>query len=279
VGTGERGRSAVVAIRAAATVATAATSGLWARTIHLSMHVAVLSDIHGNRHALDAVLADVDDRGCEEIWCLGDVVGYGADPNGCCAAIREVARVCLVGNHDLVAIGALSSEQFSPDAAAAAAWTAGELQPEHRAWLGGLAPDGAAHGCALAHGSPRHPVWEYVLSPSVAEASLQAFDEQIALVGHSHVALSCAKAGRDPVELEQRSDGDELLIGARRWIVNPGSVGQPRDQDPRAAWMELDPFEGRLAWRRVPYDVEGAARAIRDAGLPASLADRLPLGR
>jgi len=243
------------------------------------MHVAVLSDIHGNRHALDAVLADADDRGCEEIWCLGDVVGYGADPNGCCAAIRAAAGVCLVGNHDLVAIGTLSSEQFSPDAAAAATWTAGELRAEHRAWLAGLQPSGSAQGCALAHGSPRHPIWEYVLSPRTAEESLEAFDEQVALVGHSHVALSFAKAGRDPVELQQRQDGEEALLGARRWIVNPGSVGQPRDEDPRAAWLELDPIEGRVTWRRVRYDVDGAARAILDAGLPASLAERLHAGR
>ncbi|EHN10853.1 Diadenosine tetraphosphatase [Patulibacter medicamentivorans] len=243
------------------------------------MHVAVLSDIHGNRHALDAVLADADDRGCEEIWCLGDIVGYGADPNGCCAAIRQFATVCLAGNHDLVAIGTLSSAEFTPDAAAAAAWTRDELRPEHREWLAGLQPSGSAQGCALAHGSPLHPIWEYVLSNEQAERSLEAFDEQVALIGHSHVALSFAKAGLDPVQLARRDDGDEVLLGARRWLLNPGSVGQPRDEDPRAAWLELDPVEGRAVWHRVRYDVEGAARAIRDARLPPSLADRLQFGR
>jgi diadenosine tetraphosphatase ApaH/serine/threonine PP2A family protein phosphatase len=243
------------------------------------MHVAVISDIHGNRHALDAVLADADDRGCDEIWCLGDVVGYGADPNGCCAAVRGFAAVCLAGNHDLVAIGALSSDSFSPDAAVAAAWTRSKLAAEHRAWLSGLKPSGHVQAFHLAHGSPLHPVWEYVLSADQAERSLDAFDEQVALIGHSHVPLSFSRDGRAPVVAERRTDGEEALIGARRWLLNPGSVGQPRDEDPRASWLELHPYDGRVVWHRVRYDVEGAAQAIRDAGLPVSLADRLGVGR
>jgi diadenosine tetraphosphatase ApaH/serine/threonine PP2A family protein phosphatase len=243
------------------------------------MHVAVISDIHGNRHALDAVLADADDRGCDEIWCLGDVVGYGADPNGCCGAVRGFASVCLAGNHDLVATGALSAESFTPDAAAAALWTRDALTLEHRTWLGSLRPEGTAQSFLLAHGSPLHPVWEYVLSADQAEASLDAFDEQVALIGHSHVPLSFSRDGTQPVVSRRRRDDDAISIGARRWLLNPGSVGQPRDDDPRASWMELDPYDGRVRWHRVRYDVEGAAKAIRDAGLPSSLADRLPLGR
>lgn len=243
------------------------------------MPVAVISDIHGNRHALDAVLADADDRGCDEVWCLGDVVGYGADPNGCAATVGRFASVCLAGNHDLVAIGTLPSDAFSPDAAAAVAWTAKELTAENREWLGTLRPQAAAQGCLLVHASPLHPVWEYVLSAEQAEASLDAFDEQVALIGHTHVPLSFSRAGTDPVALERRTDGDVAPIGARRWLLNPGSVGQPRDEDPRAAWLELDPYEGRATWHRVRYDVDGAARAIRDAGLPAALADRLSVGR
>lgn len=243
------------------------------------MHVAVISDIHGNRHALDAVLADADDRGCDEIWCLGDIVGYGADPNGCCATVRRFATVCLSGNHDLVAIGALSADAFSADAATAATWTAGELTPENRAWLTTLRPEGRAQSCLLAHGSPLHPVWEYVLTADQAERSLDAFDEQVALIGHSHVPLSFSRDGNQPVALARRRDGDEIRIGARRWLLNPGSVGQPRDEDPRASWLELDPFDGLATWHRVRYDVDGAAQAIRDAGLPLSLAERLHRGR
>lgn len=243
------------------------------------MHVAVISDIHGNRHALDAVLADVDDRGCEEIWCLGDIVGYGADPNGCCATVQRFASVCLAGNHDLVAIGALSADKFTPDAAAAAAWTERELTAENRSWLTSLRPEGTVQGFALAHGSPLHPVWEYLLTVEQAERSLDAFDEQVALIGHSHVALSFSRDGTQPVVRRPRAHGDEVLIGARRWILNPGSVGQPRDEDPRASWLELDPIEGRAVWHRVKYDVEGAATAITEAGLPVSLADRLRHGR
>ncbi|MEV4420369.1 metallophosphoesterase family protein [Patulibacter sp. NPDC049589] len=243
------------------------------------MHVAVISDIHGNRHALDAVLADADDRGCDEVWCLGDVVGYGADPNGCCTAVRGFASVCLAGNHDLAAIGAMSAESFSPDAATSAAWTRENLTKEHREWLGSLRPEGVAQSFLLAHGSPLHPVWEYVLTAKQAESSLDAFEEQVALIGHSHIPLSFARDGRRAVVPQRRQDGDEAQIGAQRWLLNPGSVGQPRDEDPRAAWMELHPYDGRVVWHRVRYDVEGAAQAIRDAGLPTSLADRLSVGR
>ncbi|MCK9247837.1 MAG: metallophosphatase family protein [Solirubrobacteraceae bacterium] len=243
------------------------------------MHVAVVSDIHANRHALDAVLADIDDRGCEQVWCLGDVVGYGADPNGCCATVRRFATHSLAGNHDLVALGTLSSEQFSPDAATAAAWTRDALRDEHREWLTTLSPSGIVHGCVLAHGSPLHPVWEYVLNGDQAERSLASFDEQVALIGHSHIALSFAQDGRAPVVGTRRGDGEEVVLGARRWLLNPGSVGQPRDEDPRASWLQLDPDEGRATWRRVTYDVAGAAKAIRDAGLPDGLAERLKVGR
>ncbi|WP_026911551.1 metallophosphoesterase family protein [Patulibacter minatonensis] len=243
------------------------------------MHVAVISDIHGNRHALDAVLADADDRGCDEVWCLGDVVGYGADPNGCCSTVRGFASVCLAGNHDLAAIGSMSIESFSPDAAVSTRWTGEALTPEHRAWLGSLRPDGLAQSFVLAHGSPLHPVWEYVLTAEQAESSLDAFEEQVALIGHSHIALSFARDGRRAVVPQRRADGEEAQIGAQRWLLNPGSVGQPRDEDPRAAWMELHPYDGRVVWHRVRYDVDGAAQAIRDAGLPTSLADRLSVGR
>jgi diadenosine tetraphosphatase ApaH/serine/threonine PP2A family protein phosphatase len=206
-------------------------------------------------------------------------VGYGADPDGCCAAVRGFAAVCLAGNHDLAAIGALSTESFSPDAATSATWTGEALTPEHREWLGTLRPQGVAQSFLLAHGSPLHPVWEYVLSAEQAEASLDAFEEQVALIGHSHVPLSFARDGGRPVVPQRRTDGDEAQIGAQRWLLNPGSVGQPRDEDPRASWMELHPYDGREAWHRVRYDVGGAQQAIRDAGLPASLADRLGVGR
>jgi predicted phosphodiesterase len=180
------------------------------------MHVAVISDIHGNRHALDAVLADADDRGCDEVWCLGDVVGYGADPNGCCAAVRSFAAVCLAGNHDLAAIGAMSSDSFSPDAVASATWTGAQLTPEHRAWLGSLRPDGLAQSFQLAHGSPLHPVWEYVLTAEQAEASLDAFEEQVALIGHSHVPLSFARDGRRAVVPQRRPRGYQARRAAPR---------------------------------------------------------------
>ncbi|HZT16648.1 MAG TPA: metallophosphoesterase family protein [Gaiellaceae bacterium] len=241
------------------------------------MRVAVVSDIHANLHALDAVLGDVDAAAPDEIWCLGDVVGYGASPNECCARVRERAALALCGNHDLAALGRLDLGDFSGDAAAAARWTRPVLAGEHAAWLASLEPRAARPGVELFHASPRDPVWDYVLSESVALESLQLTTAPLVLVGHSHVALALSGDG-DAVEGGLAPGGTELRLGGARTLANPGSVGQPRDGDPRAAWLLLDLGADRAVFRRVPYDVEGAQAAIRAAGLPDALADRLARG-
>lgn len=246
-----------------------------------AMRVAVISDIHANLAALESVLAAVDDASIEEIWCLGDVLGYGAEPDACADLVRDRCEVCLVGNHDLAVLGALDVSSFSEAAAEAVAWTRRVVDGRTLDFLRELEPAGERSGIGLYHASPRDPVWEYVLSPEQAEACLDAQAERTALIGHSHVALFFARsdgAGRHQVRGAQAGDGALLDIRAGEWLLNPGSVGQPRDGDPRAAWLELDPEAGEARFRRVPYDIERAAAAIVAAGLPTRLGERLHTG-
>jgi predicted phosphodiesterase len=243
------------------------------------MRIAVISDIHGNRHALEAVLDQVGASECRELWCLGDLVGYGADPDACVDLAREHAAVCLAGNHDLGVIGAIPLEQFSRGAALAATWTRETIQPETREFLEGLRPERLQEAVGLYHASPRDPVWEYVLSPLQAELCLDAQQHRIALIGHSHVALSFSRLPGAAATGETRDADFELDLDAGEWLINPGSVGQPRDGDPRAAWLELDLDSWRAFYRRTEYDIAGAAAAIRAARLPDSLAERLAYGQ
>jgi predicted phosphodiesterase len=238
------------------------------------VRVAVLSDVHGNLHALEAVLAALTPESPDEVWCLGDLVGYGPRPNECCSLVRDRADVCLIGNHDLAVLGRLDLEDFQPDAAAAAAWTTSVLDPELRAYLETRATTGKREGVGLYHASPRDPVWEYVLSPAVASAALATAPEQLVLVGHSHIALRFKPDG----SLDLAPAGTELELIEGRWLLNPGSVGQPRDGDPRAAWLLLDLGEGRASFRREPYDVERTQDELREAALPEALAVRLAHG-
>ncbi len=243
------------------------------------MLVAVLSDIHGNRHALEAVLDDARSADVDETWCLGDVVGYGAEPDACCELVREHARVCLSGNHDLAVTGAIDTAEFSPGAALAAEWTAEVLSDENRAWLSNLLPRGSRGGIGLYHGSPRDPVWEYVISTLLAELCLDAQEERVALIGHSHIALSFHRPEGEPAGGARRLAGETADLAAGGWLLNPGSVGQPRDGDPDASWLLLDLDAASATWRRTSYDVAGAAAAIRSARLPSSLAERLQYGQ
>jgi diadenosine tetraphosphatase ApaH/serine/threonine PP2A family protein phosphatase len=241
------------------------------------MRVAVVSDIHGNLHALEAVLADVAAHAVDEVWCLGDVVGYGPRPNECCDLVRERATISLCGNHDLAVLGALDVGEFSGDAAAAARWTAAVLGEEQRDWLSSLQPLGRRREAQLFHASPRDPVWEYVLSEAAALAGLRATDAPLVLVGHSHVALALAWHG-DLIEGGLAPAETTVELAPARWLVNPGSVGQPRDGDPRAAWLLLDEQEHRASFQRVVYDVERTQEEIRERGLPDALASRLAHG-
>jgi len=246
------------------------------------LRAAVLSDIHSNRQALETVLAAVDEAGVDQIWCLGDMVGYGADPDACTALIRERSSVCLVGNHDLAVLGALDISTFSEAAAAAVEWTRENVGAETLEFLATLEPAASRSGVSLSHASPRDPVWEYVLSTDQADAGLDSQEERVGLIGHSHIALFFVRAAaeaRGHTQGAQATDGAELEIADGEWLLNPGSVGQPRDGDPHAAWLELDTERWLARYHRVAYDIEGAAAAIRAAGLPEVLAERLEVGR
>jgi diadenosine tetraphosphatase ApaH/serine/threonine PP2A family protein phosphatase len=242
------------------------------------VRVAVVSDIHSNLHALEAVLAALDADPVDELWCLGDVVGYGPKPNECCELIRTRARHALCGNHDLAVRGSLGLVEFSGDAGVAAAWTRGVLDERSLEWLQSLEPEGEAHGVRLFHGSARDPVWEYVLTNEAAIATLLMTEEQLVLVGHSHAALHVALRGTE-LEGGAAPDGTVLGLGEARWLLNPGSVGQPRDGDPHAAYLVLDLAARTATFRRVPYDVARTQAEMRDAGLPELLAARLEHGQ
>jgi diadenosine tetraphosphatase ApaH/serine/threonine PP2A family protein phosphatase len=241
------------------------------------MRVAVVSDIHSNLHALEAVLAAIDAEPPDELWCLGDIVGYGPRPNECCAAIAERADVCLVGNHDLAVRGAIDLAEFGGEAGVAARWTREVLEPDAQKFLDRLEPAGIAHGVALYHGSARDPVWEYVLSDQVAFVTIALANVPLVLVGHSHVALQIVLAN-DEVEGGVAPAGTEVELDGVQALLNPGAVGQPRDNDPRAAYLLLDLDSRRASFRRVEYDVGRTQLEMRDAGLPELLAARLELG-
>ena len=242
----------------------------------LSSRVAVISDVHGNRHALEAVLEAVAAEEPDEVWCLGDLVGYGPQPNECCRTVAAHADLCLAGNHDLVVLGSLSIHDFAGDAAAAAQWTQTILANDAREFLAGLGSSARRNGVELFHGSARDPVWEYVLSEEAAWWTLQATTAPIVLVGHSHVPLAIFLDGED-LGGGLAPEATVVDLAAGRWLLNPGSVGQPRDGDPRASYLLLEPGR-RASFHRVKYPIDRTQDEIRERGLPEALAARLAEG-
>ena len=241
-----------------------------------TMRVAVISDVHANYHALEAVLGEIDAARVDAVWCLGDTVGYGPRPNDCCEAVERRSDRCLVGNHDLVVLGELTVSDFNEDAAAAALWTSQVLTQTSRTFLEGLEPAAEVDGVDLFHASARDPVWEYVLTEEAARATLELSDATLVLVGHSHVALALTVEG-NAVGGGLAPAGTEIELDGR-WLLNPGSVGQPRDGDARAAWLLLD-LERRFAgFHRVAYSIENTQNEMRERGLPRVLAARLERG-
>jgi len=244
------------------------------------MRVAVITDIHANLPALEAVLEATGAAGVEEIWCLGDVVGYGVEPDACAELVRERCDVCLVGNHDIAVLGGLDIASFSEAAAVAVEWTRDNISEGTLEFLRDLDPQGERAGFGLFHASPRDPVWEYVLSGEQADTAMDSHPQRIGLIGHSHVALFFTRPEDDgETRGAQAGDGSLLDLGSGSWLVNPGSVGQPRDGDPRAAWLELDIETEMACFHRVPYEIERAAAPIAAAGLPSRLANRLYSGQ
>jgi len=245
---------------------------------HLT-RAAVISDIHGNGAALGAVLAELRELGVDELWALGDTVGYGPQPNETTATVALHADLALVGNHDLVALGEarVSVEEFNPDAAAAARWTQAVLTGASRAFLSSLLPSDSRPGVALFHASAVDPVWDYVLTIEDARRTFELTHDPLVLVGHTHVPIAVTGDGREANGAH--APGGHIVDLARgRWLLNPGSVGQPRDGDPRAAYLLLDLAAGRAEFRRVEYPVDETQAQMREAGLPDALAQRLAYG-
>ncbi len=242
------------------------------------MRIAVLSDIHSNLVALDAVLGAI--GSVDAVWQLGDVVGYGPEPDAVVERLRSVGASGVRGNHDAAALGGNEIEWFNPDARAAIEWTRDRIGDGTREWLAAL-PEAYREGTfLLAHGSPRDPTWEYVTNAAVARANLSVVAGEGAVVGlHGHTHVPIAFRDDDGrVETIAPSDGSSIPVDGRAMLLNPGSVGQPRDGDPAASWLALDTDAGTATWHRVGYDVARVQAAVREAGLPARLADRLAFG-
>ena len=241
------------------------------------MRVAVISDIHGNAQALQAVLAAIEAEAPDAVWCLGDTVGYGPRPNECCSLVQSAADVCLVGNHDLLALGKERESEFNVDANTAIRWTRNVLDEPSRVFLESLEPRARLERAELFHASARDPVWEYVLGGESALATFELTEAPLVLVGHSHIPFAISLEG-DELEGAHAPGGTETDLFPGRWLCNPGSVGQPRDGDARAAWLLVDFDAGGASYRRVAYDLEATQAAILEAGLPRSLAERLAHG-
>ncbi|TAK01346.1 MAG: metallophosphoesterase [Chloroflexota bacterium] len=239
------------------------------------MRIAVLSDIHSNLVALDAVLAATGP--VDGVWHLGDVVGYGPEPDGVVARLGAIGATGVKGNHDAAATGGLEIEWFNPDARRAMEWTRTTISRATGTWLDGLPKTHRDGDWTLVHGSPREPIWEYITSVPVARANLAVLGTRVGLHGHTHIpAAFLEEDGR--VEVVSPGDGSVLELRGRRALVNPGSVGQPRDGDPRSSFLVLDTEADSVTWHRVAYDVGPVQAAMRATGLPASLAARLSVG-
>ncbi len=241
------------------------------------MRYAILADIHSNLAAFQAVLADVEEKGgVDEIWCLGDLVGYGPDPGECIELFRKRGHLCVAGNHDWAAIGKIDTSDFNPDAAAACQWTAEHLSAEDVGYLESLPLTLCHDDFTIVHGSPREPIWEYLTSTHSAKVNFGRFETGFCLVGHSHI----------PLVFEYGESGNCLLqpfeapirLGGDRLIINPGGVGQPRDGDPRAAYAICD-TEGKTIYPfRIPYDIAATQEKMIRQGLNPRLVARLSYG-
>ncbi len=243
------------------------------------MRYAIIGDIHANLAAFTSVLDDIKRRGgVEKVWCLGDIVGYGPDPHKCIELLRQTNHVCVAGNHDWAAIGKLDTSEFNPDAAAACHWTAQQLSATDREYLGNLPLIIEEGNFTLVHGSPREPIWEYVLSTTIAEENFAYFKSQFCLVGHSHEPLVFSYSEKGVGSVSQFLDSVELTPGRDRLMINSGSVGQPRDGDPRASYAIYDSENGRASLYRVPYDIRSTQDRMVEHGLPLRLVTRLSYG-
>lgn len=241
------------------------------------MRILVISDIHANFAALEAVIAA--NPIVDAVWCLGDLVGYGPDPNECVERIQSLPNLtCLLGNHDAAVIDALDLDKFNHDASLSIQWTKSVLTPANLAFLKSLPEKRTSSLFTLVHASPQSPLWEYVLDSYTALLNFSCFDSQIALVGHTHLPLAFTEdAAAKQVKRELIKSGEQVKLSGRK-ILNPGSVGQPRDHNPKASFAILDPENMTWRIRRIGYDIETVQKRIINTGLPEKHAQRLAEG-
>lgn len=244
------------------------------------MKILILSDVHANLVALESVLKTTRDLGIDEIWSLGDIVGYGPRPCECVDLIREIApKVSIVGNHDWAAIGRLDLEDFNPVAKYASYWTTMKLTVDHLHYLESLPNRMIEDDWTIVHGSPQHPVWEYVYNARIAAINFSFYDTRICFLGHTHIQLYITEeSAKSNIQPKQPRDGQVIDVSQERIMINPGSVGQPRDGDPRAGCAVFDTEQMTVTFRRIPYDIQRTQQQLKNEGLPESLIVRLSMG-
>jgi len=243
------------------------------------MRYAIIADIHANVTAFMAVLVDIGQKGeVEELWCLGDIIGYGPDPHQCIELLRQTQHICVAGNHDLAAIGEIDTSDFNPDAAAACEWTAKQLTAPDRVYIKSLPLVIERDDFTLVHGSPRQPVWEYILSISTARENFTYFKSKYCLVCHSHVPAIFKSGKSGSCSFNQFSTKEEVVLGEERLIINPGAIGQSRDGDPRASYAIYDSDAKTISLYRVPYDIAATQARMVEKRLPMRLVARLSHG-
>jgi predicted phosphodiesterase len=242
------------------------------------MRILVISDIHANLVAFETVLNDAKGQ-WDYVWCLGDVVGYGPDPNECCDLLKTLPHLCLAGNHDWAALGRLDIRTFNVDARKAVNWTQQTLTEDNISFLSALPTTFVLGNYTLAHGSPREPVWEYILDPLIAALNFPHFETNYCLVGHTHtpVIFEMTSEEGDTTSLQPRYREPRQLNG-HRLIINPGSIGQPRDSNPDAAYGILHVEEAIFEHRRVAYPIHITQERMRKHDLPERLVGRLEHG-
>ncbi len=242
------------------------------------MRILIISDIHANYTAFETVLNDCEGE-WDFVWCLGDVVGYGPDPNECVDRLKALPQLCLAGNHDWAALERLDARSFNPDARHAVQWTRATLTDENTRWLEALPVTFVIGEYTLVHASPREPIWEYILEPVIAALNFPHFETPYCFVGHTHQpVIYTMEAESDNAESAAPRYNEAYALNGRRQIINPGSIGQPRDQNPAAAYGILDMTDGIFEHRRVDYDIRAVQRRMYDSNLPERLITRLEHG-
>jgi len=243
------------------------------------MKILITADIHSNLPALEAVIEDAGVHGSiDEFWCLGDIVGYGPQPGECINVLRRYNAVCVAGNHDRAVIGKLDYSWFNPEAVVAGRWTSTRLSLNQKVWLENLPLKIIKDDVLLVHGSPSDMLLEYIISASIAERNFAFFENRFCFCGHTHRPVAFRKDIGE-VKTIGLKPGIGLVMSENRMIINPGSVGQPRDGDPRAAYAVYDTESGILRLERIEYDIRATQDKMMEVGLPVRLITRLEQGR